>query len=494
MSPISQDGDTRLASRAVGGTLWNLLTFALTKGSLLLTTVVLARILAPRDFGLLALGLLVITYLDVLGDAGVGAAVIYRQERGPKDASTAVVIATGTALVLAATTFVGAPGLALLFDEPRLADIVRVLCVAFLVNQLAVVHRRKLEKDLLFRRRMVPEVVAAVMKGGSAIALALGGVGVWSLVWGQLLGAATSTVLLWVVSTWRFRLAFDRQAAREMLRFGVPVTLLGLLAAAIRTSDVVIIGRYLSADQLGHYAIAYRLPELLLLQLCFLMSQALFPAYARARGDADRLRAGFRSTLRLVAIVTTPIGLGLALVAPEVIPLFFGDQWEPSIAVAQVLAVYGLVYTLAFNVGDIYKATGRPGVLNVFALIRLAMLVPLLLALVPRGIVAVAFGLIAVEAFMTVLQLVVAGRLMKVGLLDVLGEFGPAVAAGAALVLATVGARALLPDDGSLVVRLVVSVAVGAAAYTATLFVVSRETVDRVLSLLLGARGVQAAS
>jgi hypothetical protein len=162
--------------------------------------------------------------------------------------------------------------------------------------------------------------------------------------------------------------------------------------------------------------------------------------------------------------------------------------------VAQVLAVYGLVYTLAFNVGDIYKATGRPGVLNVFALIRLAMLVPLLLALVPRGIVAVAFGLIAVELLMTVLQLVVAGRLMKVGLLDVLGEFGPAVAAGAALVLATVGARALLPDDGSLVVRLVVSVAVGAAAYTATLFVVSRETVDRVLSLLLGARGVQAAS
>jgi hypothetical protein len=120
--------------------------------------------------------------------------------------------------------------------------------------------------------------------------------------------------------------------------------------------------------------------------------------------------------------------------------------------------------------------------------------VPLLLALVPRGIVAVAFGLIAVELLMTVLQLVVAGRLMKVGLLDVLGEFGPAVAAGAALVLATVGARALLPDDGSLVVRLVVSVAVGAAAYTATLFVVSRETVDRVLSLLLGARGVQAAS
>jgi O-antigen/teichoic acid export membrane protein len=246
VSATSHDGDTRLASRAVGGTLWNLLTFALTKGSLLLTTVVLARILAPRDFGLLALGLLVITYLDVLGDAGVGAAVIYRQERGPKDASTAVVIATGTALVLAATTFVGAPGLALLFDEPRLADIVRVLCVAFLVNQLAVVHRRKLEKDLLFRRRMVPEVVAAVVKGGSAIALALGGVGVWSLVWGQLLGAATSTVLLWVVSTWRFRLAFDRQAAREMLRFGVPVTLLGLLAAAIRTSDVVIIGRYLS--------------------------------------------------------------------------------------------------------------------------------------------------------------------------------------------------------------------------------------------------------
>lgn len=484
-------GDAGLAARTVRGTLWNLLTFAVSKGSLLLTTVVLARMLPPADFGLLALGLLVITYLDVLGDAGVGSAVIYREERSRGDASTAVLVAAGVAFVLAALTFLGAGGLAAVFDEPRLTDVVRVLAVAFFINMLAVVHRRTLERDLLFRRRMVAEVAAAVVKGGSAIALALAGAGVWALVWGQLLGWATSTVLLWVVSTWRFTWRFDARVARELLRYGLPVTLLGLLAAAVRTTDVLVIGQRLDAEALGHYTIAFRLPELLLLQLCFLASQALFPAYTRARGDAERLRAGFRSTLRLMALVTTPVGLGLAVVAPDAVPLLFGGQWGPAVPVTQVLALYGVAYALAFNVGDVYKATGRPGVLNVFAVVRLALLVPSLWLLAPRGLVHVAVVLLVVELAMAVLQLVVASRLMQVALPAVLGEFVPAALSGAALLAASLGARALLPADAGVGLRLPVVVLAGAVAYVGVLCAVSRDTVRRVAALVTGS-GAQA--
>jgi lipopolysaccharide exporter len=476
-----------LAAGTVRGTLWNIATFALSKGSILISTVVLARLLPPSDFGLLALGLMVILYLDVIGDLGVGAAVIYRQQPGSRDASTAVLVSALTAAPLAGLVVLAAPGLAALFDEPRLTDVVRVLAIAFFVGALGVVQKRTLERDLDFRRRLVPELAGALVKGGASVGLALAGAGVWSLVWGQVLGVTTTTVLYWLLSTWRFHWAWDRRTAVQLLRYGLPVSLLGLLAGANRTVDVAVIGRRLDAEQLGYYTIAFRLPELLVLYLCYLLSQALFPAYARARCDPEQLRAGFLSTLRLVALVTVPVSLGLAVVAADVVPLLFGDRWGPSVPVLRVLAVYALVYALAFNVGDVYKATGRPGVLNVFAVGRLAVAVPLLWLLAPSGVVAVAAGLVVVELLLAVVQLVVGSRLLQVRLGRMLAQYLPPLAGGAALVAVTVGLRAVMPDQMPAALRLAVLVAAGAVAYVGLLSVVSRGTVRQLRSLLLDA-------
>lgn len=484
-----REGAAGLAAGTLKGTLWNVATFALSKGSLLVTTIVLARLLPPSDFGLLALGLMVIVYLDVIGDAGVGAAVIYREGNDPKDANTAVVVSTMTSAVLALLCVAAAPGLASVFDEPRLTDVVRVLALAFFVNALAVVQRRKLEKELDFARRMVPELSQALVKGATAVALALAGFGVWSLVWGQVAGAAVGTLLYWVLATWRFRPTLDRQVARDLLRFGLPVTLLSLLAAAIRTLDVAVIGRRLESVDLGYYTIAYRLPELLVLHFCFLASQALFPAYTKARGDAARLRAGFLSTLRMISLITTPIAVGLAVVAPDLVPLLFGDQWEPSVPVTQVLAAYALVYALAFNVGDVYKAIGRPGILNIFSGIKLAVALPLLWFVAPNGLVAVGLALIAVEVAMTVLQLVVAGRVLQVPLPRALAEYVPALLSAAVLALVTLAARATFLDGTPVGVRLPATVVIGAVAYVATVALVSRETVTRIGGLLQQVRG-----
>lgn len=492
MDPVQRPAAGSLGAGAVRGALWNGLSFGVGKGLLFVTTVILARLLPPEDFGLLALGLIVIVYLDVVGDLGLGAAVIYRRERDPRDTSTAVILAGASGIVIAALALLCAPLLSAAFGEPRLTAVVQVLTMGFLLRMLGIVQRSKLEKDLDFRRRLVPEVSGNVLKGVVSVGLALAGAGVWSLVWGQVVGVGVTTVLYWVMANWRFSWHFDRQVARELLRFGLPVTVLGGLAALLQTLDVLIIGARLGVDALGLYTIAFRIPELFVLHLCYIISGALFPAYAKVQDDSAQLRSAFRSTLRLVSLVTTPLALGLAVVAPDLVPVLFGDRWLAAVPVMQVLAVYTLLHSLSFNVGDVYKATGRPGVLNKLAVLRLAVTAPVLWLVAPEGILAVAWALAAVAVTMTLLQLVVAGRLMKAPLRGVLGEFVPAAVAGGALLLGTGGLGLLLPEDLGAPARLALTVLVGGVLYVGSLLLVSRSSIDQVVRLLRPAAGDQA--
>lgn len=481
-----------LTGGAARGAAWNVLTFGLGKGVLLLTTVVLARILRPEDFGLLALGLLVILYLDVLGDIGVGAAVIYRretdQESADRSASTAVMVATATGVLLTTVAVLGAPLVSRVFEEPRLTGVVQVIALSFLLRMLSVVHRSKLEKDLDFRRRAVPEIAGALVKGVVSIGLAVAGAGVYSLAWGQVAGAAATTVLYWVLARWSFRPVLDGAVARDLLRFGVPMTVLGLLTAATQSLDQLIIGGRLDAEALGQYSIAYRLPELFVLHFCYLISGSLFPAYALANQDPEQLRRGFRRALRLVSVVTVPLGIGLALVASDLIPVLFGPQWERAVPVMQLLALGTTLRSLSFNVGDVYKAVGRLGVLNRLAVLRLVVSAPLLWFVAPAGIVAVAAMLLGILSAMTVLRLVVASRLMHVPLRALLLEFWPAAASAAVMAGAVTGAAILLSDLSS-VTRLPLLVVVGGLAYAAALAVVSRSTVQQFAGLARAARG-----
>jgi len=487
---LSTEG--RLARGAARGAAWNVLTVAVSRGTVLLTTVVLARILGPEDFGLLALAMLVVLYLDVVGDAGVAAAVIQRQEAtaqsADRTASAAVVVASVSGLVLTAVAVLGAPFVAAVFDEPRVTGVIQVIALSFLLRMLGVVHRSKLEKDLQFARRVVPEVVGALIKGGLSIALAFAGAGVYSLAWGQVAGAAATTALYWILVRWHFRPVLDPALVRELLRFGLPVTVLGLLTACMQTVDQMIIGHRLDAEALGQYAIAFRLPELFVLQFCFLVSGALFPAYARASGDQRMLTRGYRSALRLVSIVTMPLGVGLALTAPDLVPVLFGPQWGPAIPVMQLLALGATLRSLTFNVGDVYKAVGRVGVLNRLAVLYLVVSIPVLWLAAPSGIVAVALGLLALSLAFTMLRFAVASRMLQVPLRGMATELWPAAAAAAVMAGAVGGATALL-ERWSAEARLPLVILVGVLVYASALSVISPSTVRQVTALVRPARG-----
>jgi PST family polysaccharide transporter len=475
--------DGPIGRASVVGAMWNGLSFASSKLVVLITTVILARLLEPTDFGLLAIGLVVIGYLDFINDFGISAAVIQSDDDPEHTSNVAFWINMALGVAMAVAAFLAAPFLASFFDEPRALDVIRVLSLSFPLTSIGAIHEARLRRQLRFDQRVLPELAKGVVKGGVSITMALTGFGVWSLVWGQLAGALAASIGYWLVTKWRPSFATDRETTRRLVGYGSQLTLVGLLGGVHKNIDYLLVGRRLGTRELGIYSIAFRLPQLLIESIVDIAGQVAFPAFSRVRTDPERVRAGLRRMLHLVGLIVVPLGAGLALTADPFIRVFYGDRWLDAITVMQVLAVYMLVQSLSKTCGDVYKAMGRPGVLNKLAILKLAVTVPLLVIAVPSGIVAVAVAQLIAAGILTVVRLLLAARIVDVPVRDVFVAFVPAVRAAVVMVALCVPCLLALRDVPAVVELLVVS-AVGAVAYLSTLWIFDRSHLRETVAAL----------
>ena len=362
-----------LVHSTVKGTAWNYATFLLGKAVTFAATIVLARVLSPENFGLMSLALIAINYLDTFGELGVGSAVIYKQDNTEKNANVAFTLAMTVNILLAVIAFAIAPAVAAFFNEPQLTRIIQALSVTFILSGLGRIHEARLKKDMAFRKTVIPELAKTTAKAVVSIGMGLLGYGVWSLVWGQVAGSLVVSILYWHVLRWRPRLSLDLSTTRQLVNYSGQIVVSEILGMIQNNLDYLIIGKRLDSLRLGYYTMAFRVPELLIINLCYVISQALFPAYARLQDQPEALKKGFLLTLQYTSLFTVPVGVGLFFITPEFVQVVFSDRWLPAIPAMQALALYALVYSLSFNAGDIYKATGRPDILNKLSIVKLGI-------------------------------------------------------------------------------------------------------------------------
>ena len=182
----------------------------------------------------------------------------------------------------------------------------------------------------------------------------------WSLIIGQIIGVAVNVIVLWIVVPFRPRLKFEQSMVRQLLSYGGNIVAVDALGILLLNSDYLIIGRYFNAAALGVYTLAFRIPDLLINQFNLIIARVVFPAYSKLRDDPEALRRSFLKTMRFVSLVTVPIGIGIALTAEPFILVAFGEKWRDAIPVVPAIATYTLLRSLTFNIGDVYKAQGRP--------------------------------------------------------------------------------------------------------------------------------------
>jgi lipopolysaccharide exporter len=452
-----------------------------------LSTLLLARLLSPEDFGVAGYAVTLIVLLGSLPDLGLGPALIHhRDDRETLDTGFWLGIAAG--LGAFALVWVAAPLSSWFFGDDRAVSVTRVLALTFPLESLRNVHATLLRKNLDFRKRFVPDTVQSLAKGLVAIAMAIAGFGYWSLTWGTVGATALAIPVYWIASGWRPGLHVSTAAARRLLPFGAHVVAVDMLGAFVRNVDYLFVGRLLGAATLGIYTLAFRIPDLLVRELCLTLGQVLLPVYARLREDVAAIHATFLATMTYVTAITAPMAIGLALVAEPFVVTAFGERWRPVAAVIPSICCYALFISLTHNIGDLYKALGRPDLLTRLSLLRIVVGVPAigLAAAVAGSAAAVGWAQAGTAVVGALANFAVAGGVFRLPVRDALARTLPIVAACACMAVVVLAVRSAVAGQAPLV-QLAVTAGAGAATYAGMLRLLAREFWNDGLRAVLGA-------
>jgi O-antigen/teichoic acid export membrane protein len=329
--------------------------------------VLLARLLAPADFGVVALAYVVLGLARPLCDVGIGDAIVQRQELTNRHVRTAATFSVLMGIAVAGVLVVLAPALASMMRDARVVPVLRVLSVALAIRSTAIVSDAMLRRQLEFRPQVVIETGSYVVGYGCvAVGLALFGYGVWSLVWGALAETLLSSIAQITIVRHDFRPMLVRQELDQLLGFGAGATMSAWANYVALNGDYFVVGRSLGAARLGLYVRAYTLMKLPHTYVASALSRVMFPAFASVQTEPLRLRRGYLLLTEVVAIVAAPSMAVLAVVAPHFLRGVYGPQWIGAVVPLQVLCLGGYLRSLyhpsaivAQSVGQVYQELWR---------------------------------------------------------------------------------------------------------------------------------------
>lgn len=457
-----------LTSATVKGSIWNYANFAFGKAFIFLTTIILARLLQPQDFGLMAMALVVINFLKRVQNLGVGDALIYYQNQPNTFASTAFLISTVTGIFFSSLIFFSSRGIAAFYHESGAIPVIQVLSIWFIIINLGATHEAALKKDMDFHKRFIPQIAQSIVKGGFSITLALTGFGVWSLVWGQLAGEIASTILFWLVCSFRPHLIFSLDAARTLIRYGFQTILMKFLQGVFRNVDYLIIGHRMDTTQLGFYTIAFRLPDIVIEGIQSAITPVIFSAYSKVQNDMDLLKRGFLKTLKLVSVFSIPISIGMYIIAPEFVEVFYTNRWAPVVAVTKALSIYAIINAFDSQASIIYRATDRIGLANKIGMIKMISAIPVLWFAAGYSILAVAIAQIFLALVIAVIQVLTITRILDIRYMELFKNLVPSITSVMVMIIGIWGINLLISPLPTFI-RLIIYITAGSILYAGAL-------------------------
>jgi PST family polysaccharide transporter len=474
--------------------------YALAQGLNLAFYLVLARLIAPADFGAFAAATVLLGFLGLITDSGITSALIHRKDRMEEALSTATVSTFVGGALLSLAALAVAPVIGFFFDSSRIEGLAAAMSGIVLLRTVVSVPSAILQRSFSFRRRMIVEPAQVIAFGAISVTCAATGMGAWALVAGQYGGAVADVLLSWLLVSFRPRL---RQVSfamwRELASYGRHILFATVILRAGETSDTVIVGKILGEGPLGQFRYAVRLATTPFQLLLAAAAYVLFPAFARISTERDRFHGAFLRSLRWMSVLGFPSGMILVPLGVPLAVLLFGPVWRDAGYAAMGMGLFTGASSLSSVASEALKADGRPDRLTSMHTATAVVTVLSMLALVPLGLSAVAIGLSAGAAVGGTIGMVYVVRLIAVSRRDVVREIWPPLIAALtmAAVMTPVEFLVVKAADQGIAVGLLLVLAEGAAAALVYLVVlgvlappVARELVHGARSL----RGTMAAA
>lgn len=386
-----------LKSRTLYALFWSFVESFGLQGVRFIIGVVLARILFPEQFGLIAILTLFIAVAQSFLDSGFGSALIQKQEVTSADTNSIFYFNIVVGVVAAGILCLVAPWIAAFYRQPILTSLTRMSSLVLVINSFALIQTTILTKKIDFKTQTKVSLVAGIGSGILAVVLAMSGFGVWSLALQQIFASLIRTVFLWLFNPWRPSLTFSFAALRQMFGFGSRVFFSGLIDQVFENIYSLVIGRLFSASDLGYFARASSIEQLPAHTLGGMVGRVVFPVFSTIQNDSVRLKRGLRKAFISLAMISFPVMIGLAAVADPLVRVLLTDKWSPSVPYLQLLCLAGILYSGHLTNLSLLKAMGRSDLFLRLEIIKKLLVVANIAITWRWGIRAMAAGIVIVS-------------------------------------------------------------------------------------------------
>ena len=451
-----------------------------------ITFVLLSRLLAPEAFGLVAMAAVFTTFIEIFLDQGFSAAIVQRAEIERDHLDTAFWTGILTGILMTIGGIAASDLVATFYGEPELAPVLRWLSVNFLFASLSSTQIAILQRRLSFKNLAARSLVANLAGGIVGVIMAFAGFGVWSLVALNLVRGIAAAIVLWQTSDWRPGFNLSKAHFIELFTFGVSIVGNRIMVHLSRHSDDFLIGYFLGSTQLGYYTIGYRLLLTIIRVVTGITNAVAFPAFSRLQQKPKRMRRAFYKVTQYTSLLAFPVFIGLATLAPELVPTVFGDQWLPSIPIMQILALIGILQSVLFFNGSIINAAGKPSWQLAILFLNTVFSIVGFLLVVRWGIVAVAASFVIVGYLLAPISFMVVRKLIQIELKTYLLQFAPSLFASLMMVAAVVGLKYLFRGQPlNQYLELAIYVITGGLTYVLVMGLAAYSLSRQVLELVL---------
>lgn len=466
-----------MGSRIISGVIWTALQAWGQQAAQFIIFVVVARYLGPEALGLAVLALIAPSILKAPVVRGLSDALIQRPEITPLHVNSVFWLLAAAGFVLTFLVWILADAIAALFGVPLLADLVRCASLLIVIHAFAAVPIALLRRELAFRMLAIRTLIGTVVGGVVGCTMAFTGYGVWSLIVMQLAKAVIETTILWIGSRWRPSFDFSLARCRDLMGFASPIIGFSMWTFINDELPKTIIGLFLSPAQVGIYSLARKPLEFLTGVVLMPINAVTMPSVARLQNDIPRINRFFDSTVRIVALLGFPAFMGLAAIAPDVVPLVLGDKWSQSVIAIQIMLLLGLARTVEGIAGGIALACGHSAMVFYFNLAYTCLASVLLVFGAQFGLEVTILMVVVCNLLLLPPFLYWVWRLTRVEVLPPFAAFPRIGLATALMVAAVVGWRHAWSGELSQLALVASAIAVGVLVYACLAAVLARREI-----------------
>ena len=453
-----------LESKVASGIAWSFSEKFLTMLIQMVVSIIVARQLMPEDFGIMAILTFFTSVALAIVDSGFSQTLIRKQNPSDEEYKSVLGFNVSVSLILYVVLLVVTPSIANFYGHSVIAKIAPVLFLVLPINSLCVVQTVMFTKE--FRFALLSKIVflSSLISGVVAVVMAVAGCGIWSLVAQRLLMMGIKAIAFWAIRRWRTDARFSIATIRTMMPFSLRLLATDLIASIYNNVAQLFIGKMHSTTTLGYYSQAQKLKDLPVTSTVQAVQGVTYPALSELNDNDAKFGDGYERIVRMLGFVTVPVMLGFVAIAEDMFMLLLGEKWMPTVPYFEVLALSGLFYPLAVVAYNVLKVRSDGRIIIRLEVVKRIIMTAVLCYTIPRGVMAVAWGMTLMAAVEFLLNTSVAVRLAKIGVIRLVGALLPSFIIAVAMYFAIMLIMPYIADMG-VALRLVCEILCGGVVY-----------------------------